>query len=135
MTKSISRGIAIAAALVTSTGVSIGSASAQQANLNVNLDPVAIGNAITVAVNANSNREACIDNVVNTVDYRTHYHYNVLAFNSSQHPTLYSNSIVYYGSAACGGGTYPIFSTFMIIFCNEYGKTLIYSRGAPGFSM
>jgi hypothetical protein len=32
-------------------------------------------------------------------------------------------------------GAYPIFSTFLIIFCNEYGKTLIYSRGTSGFSM
>ena len=32
-------------------------------------------------------------------------------------------------------GVNPIFSIFSIIFCNEYGKTLIYSRGTPGFSM
>jgi hypothetical protein len=110
MTKTILRGIAVAAALVASAGVFVGGASAQQANLNVNLDPVAIGNAIKDAVNANSNREGCIDNVVQTVDYQTHYRYNVLAVNSSQHPFLYSSSIVYYGSANCGGVTYGIWA-------------------------
>jgi hypothetical protein len=114
MTKSISRiisrGITVAVALVVSTGVVIGSASAQTANLNVNIDPVAIGTAIVGAVNANANREGCIDNVVQTVDFQTHQKFNVLAVNSSQHPFLYSNSIVYYGSAVCGGTTYGIWA-------------------------
>jgi hypothetical protein len=107
MANPISRSTAVAAALVMVGGVN---ASAQQANLNVNLDPVAIGTAIKDAVNANSNREGCMDNVVHTVDYRTGYKYNILMVNSSQHPFLNSRSIVYYGSAVCGGVQYGVWA-------------------------
>ncbi len=100
---------AAAAAFVISAAV-IDSARAASFQGSATIDPVAIGNAIAGAVHANSNREGCIDAVVNTVDYQTGNKYNVLAVNASQHPNLYSTSIVYFTSTVCDGVSYDVWA-------------------------
>ena len=75
-------------------------------NLEITIDPLAIGEAISNAININSERGAFTDNLVQTTFYQAGQKYNTLVVNMAQHPQPGGlNEVVFHGSVNYSDGT------------------------------